>query len=70
MLDSTSTSLQSAGPFRWILVVTDTVLSYIGSENFLELNKLAGVTLPAGFGFGGVFIDLEIDSGIIIAYTQ
>jgi hypothetical protein len=31
--------------------------------------SLAGITLPAGFGFGGILTSITITSGTILAYT-
>jgi len=63
------TAGQSApGPFRWILVVNDAILAGFGGNLRQDSGMQSSVTLPAGFGFGGVIIDLEITSGIVIAY--
>ena len=64
------------GPFRWILCVQDTVLSSLtplpSGEGLLvdaAANMLA-ITLPAGFGFGGGFLNVGVTSGLVIAYRK
>lgn len=57
------------GPFRWVLVVNDAVLSAIDS-NIQNDGDLVGLTLPAGSGFGGQINSLTVSSGTVIAYLQ
>lgn len=63
----------SAGPFRWIQAVTDTVIlaDSGGGEtagNLTDYSNLDGVTLAAGTGIGGLFSKVQISSGVCIAY--
>ena len=62
------------GNFRWVLVAADAVITSM-TGNVLGVGganpnvSLAGVTLPAGFGFGGIITSITITSGTILAYT-
>ena len=64
----------TTGNFRWILCAADTVISSM-SGNVLGVGgaspntSLSGVTLPAGFGFGGTVTSITLTSGTVIAYT-
>lgn len=54
--------------YRWILVVTPTVLASIASNITGADTALVGITLPAGFGFGGAITSIGVTSGVVIAY--
>lgn len=62
-----------ASRFRWILCASDTVIASI-SGNVLSNalaspnTSLSGITLPAGFGFGGDITSITLASGAVIAY--
>jgi hypothetical protein len=57
------------GDFRWLQVITDTVLSNLASSNLDNANPaLIGPTLPAGLGIGGKFTYIEVMTGLVIAY--
>ena len=64
----------TAGKWRWILVASDAVISSI-TGNVLGVSgaspnvSLAGITLPAGFAFGGSFTSITLASGTVLAYT-
>jgi hypothetical protein len=59
----------ATGPFRWIQVVNDTVLSAIASPNIQDAStKLITITLPAGLGLGGSFTSFTVTSGVVIGY--
>ena len=66
VLDSGSGSVTDN--FRWIQVVNDAVLTSLTSSNISSASSLEGITLPAGIGFGGRFSEIELTSGVIIAY--
>ena len=66
VLDSGSGSVTDN--FRWIQVVNDAVLTSLTSSNISSTSSLEGITLPAGIGFGGRFSEIELTSGVIIAY--
>lgn len=56
------------GGGRWVSVVEDAVLaSYAGNLFNGDLN-LTGITLPVGFGFGGITTALSVTSGRVIVY--
>jgi hypothetical protein len=62
------------GNFRWVLVAADTVITsmtgnVLGVAGANPNTSLAGITLPAGFGFGGILTSITITSGTILAYT-
>ena len=62
------------GNFRWVLVAADAVITTM-TGNVLGVSganpnvSLAGITLPAGFGFGGIITSITITSGTILAYS-
>ena len=61
------------GRFRWILCATDTVIASISGNVVSNAGaspntSLAGITLPAGFGFGGDITSITLASGAVIAY--
>jgi hypothetical protein len=67
VIDSTSGSV--IGTFRWIQVVNDAELDAIStSENLTDFSKLTGITIPAGVGIGGRFLEIAVTSGVVIAY--
>lgn len=62
------TGASATGNFRWIQIVTDTVLSALIPTNISNPATLIGPTLPAGLGIGGGFTTVSVTSGIVIAY--
>jgi hypothetical protein len=65
----------ASGNFRWIQVVTDTVLQSLSSPNLNDAtgqgpNNLLIITLPAGLGIGGKFSFIQVTSGVVIAYYE
>jgi hypothetical protein len=59
------------GVFRWIQVLTDTVLDCESGGTVGNLNsitKMGGVTLAAGIGIGGRFTAVNVTTGLVIAY--
>ena len=65
----TSASGAVTGNFRWIQVVTDTVLSALSSSNISNASALQTITIPAGMGLGGRFTAITVTSGVVIAYA-
>jgi len=65
----TSASGAVTGNFRWIQVVTDTVLSVLTSSNISNASALQTITIPAGLGLGGRFTAITVTSGVVIAYN-
>ena len=65
----TSASGAVTGNFRWIQVVTDTVLSVLTSSNITNASGLQTITIPAGLGLGGRFTAVTVTSGVVIAYN-
>ena len=65
----TSSSGAVTGNFRWIQVVTDTVLSVLTSSNITNASGLQTITIPAGLGLGGRFTAVTVTSGVVIAYN-
>jgi hypothetical protein len=59
-----------SGNFRWIQVITDTVLADLLSPNLVNSTDLTSITIPAGIGIGGNFTNIEVVSGTIIAYYE
>ena len=59
---------QEVGNFRWIQVITDTEFNALTSTNIDGISGLVGVTIPAGVGIGGKFTEIEVTSGLVIAY--
>ena len=68
VIDSTTGIVQ--GDFRWIQVITDTVFNSIASNNITDASALSGLTIPAGVGIGGNFTQIEVTSGVVIAYYK
>lgn len=68
VLTSTSTAGESAGPFRWLQVVNDAVVTSLVDGTLADVGDLAGKTLPAGLGIGGNFSAVVITSGVVIGY--
>ena len=60
----------AAGNFRWIQVITDTVFGVLTSQNLLYTSELVGPTIPAGIGIGGRFTNIQVSSGLVIAYYE
>lgn len=59
---------QIAYKVRWIQCLTDCVFAGFACDNITNLNNAAGPIIPAGVGIGGKDIDVEIASGLAIAY--
>ncbi len=62
------------GNFRWVLVAADAVITtmtgnVLGHTGSSTNTSLASITLPAGFGFGGIITSITITSGTILAYS-
>lgn len=55
------------GDFTWISVANDAVISAL-ETNLEDSAGLLGITLPAGFGFGGQTSSITLTSGVVIAY--
>lgn len=53
---------------RWIQCLTDCVFVSLDCENIPNITNIAGVVIPAGVGIGGSNIDVELASGVAIAY--
>jgi len=73
-LTASGTATTITGNFRWVLVAADTVITsmtgnVLGVAGANPNTSLAGITLPAGFGFGGILTSITITSGTILAYT-
>lgn len=61
-------SATSTGPFRFLVVVNDAVLSGCLSNLEDSNTELVGITLPAGLSIGGIFTDVGVTSGVVIGY--
>lgn len=70
VLTSSSSADDGEGPFRWIQVINDAQFNDIASQKISGVSALSGLTIPAGVGFGGVFSDVELVSGVVIAYSE
>lgn len=55
------------GNFTWISVVNDAVFDALDT-NLEDSAGLLGITIPAGFGFGGQTSSVTLLSGVVIAY--
>jgi len=64
----TSASGAVTGTFRWIQVITDTVLSVLTAPNLTNATALQTITIPAGIGIGGRITAITVTSGVVIAY--
>jgi hypothetical protein len=64
----TSASGAVTGTFRWLQVVTDTVLSVFTAPNITNATGLQTITIPAGVGIGGRITAITVTSGVVIAY--
>jgi len=64
----TSASGAVTGTFRWLQVVTDTVLSVFTAPNIANATGLQTITIPAGVGIGGRITAITVTSGVVIAY--
>lgn len=56
------------GNFRWIQVINDAEFVNVSSSNIANATNLSAITIPAGVGIGGKFTDIEVTSGVVIAY--
>jgi len=64
----TTASGAVTGTFRWIQVITDTVLSVLTAPNLTNATALQTITIPAGIGIGGRITAITVTSGVVIAY--
>jgi hypothetical protein len=64
----TSASGAVTGTFRWVQVITDTVLSVLTAPNLTNATALQTITIPAGIGIGGRITAITVTSGVVIAY--
>ena len=69
----TLTAGTHTGNFRWVLVAADAVIgsmtgNVLGSGGASPNTSLSGITLPAGFGFGGIITGITVTSGTVLAY--
>jgi len=64
----TSASSSGVGKFRWLQVITDTVLATLETPNIANKDGLGVITIPAGTGIGGLFTEVSVTSGVLIAY--
>lgn len=60
-------SESSTGPFRWIQVIQDTTFATV-EGNLDNIDTLEATTIPAGIGIGGLFTNVSISTGLVIAY--
>lgn len=59
------------GNFRWIQMITDTVLDALTAPNLLNADpSLLDITIPAGIGIGGKITSITVLTGIVIAYYE
>ena len=58
------------GKIRWIQVLNDAEFEGFLTENITDDQKLVGVLLPAGIGFGGKITGVSVTSGVVIAYFE
>jgi len=66
VIDNSSGNI--VGNFRWIQVINDTEFVSVSSSNIANATNLSAITIPAGVGIGGKFTDIEVTSGVVIAY--
>jgi len=65
------TNAAPVGNYRWLQIVTDTVIQSMTSSNLTGAStKLVGKTLPAGLGIGGNITELVLTSGTVILYRD
>jgi hypothetical protein len=64
------TDVAPAGNYRWMKVISDTVLDTFVSNLTDGATKLVSVTLPAGTEIGGVITGVELTSGLVILYKM
>ena len=56
------------GKFRWLQFITDTELASLETPNIANKEELGGIIIPAGTGIGGLFTEVSVTSGVLIAY--
>lgn len=56
------------GPFRWVQIVSDSVLTTF-TGNLANASRLVGPTLFAGTGFGCEITGIQVSSGLVIVYS-
>lgn len=61
------TGASSAGPFRWVQTIQDTVFDAF-EGNLTNATSLEGTTIPAGIGIGGNITQVTVNTGLVIAY--
>ena len=69
MINSTNGAVTGVR-YRWVSVVENTVLSVLTNSLLAgSATKLITITLPAGFGFGGLTTAITVTSGTVIGYA-
>ena len=58
------------GKIRWVQVLNDAEFEGFLTENITDDQKLVGVLLPAGIGFGGKITGVSLTSGLVIVYFE
>lgn len=60
---------ETAQNVRWVQFLRDSIIFDIEASNLEEAAELTnGLTIPAGVGFGGKIENIELQSGLAIAY--
>lgn len=63
-----ATGDSGSGPYRWVQVIQDTVFTTFTATNLNNYAGLESTTIPAGIGIGGNITDIQLGSGLVIAY--
>jgi len=63
-----TSAFPTTGKFRWLQFITDTQLLTLESPNLANESELLIETIPAGTGIGGLFTEVSVTSGVLIAY--
>jgi len=64
-----STDGAVTGQFRWVQLINDTTFSAFNTANLTNSStRMAGVSIPAGVGIGGLITGFTITTGLVIAY--
>lgn len=56
------------GQYRWVQVIQDTVFATFIATNLDSFASIENTTIPAGIGIGGSITELEVQTGLVIAY--
>ena len=57
------------GQFRWVQLINDTTFSAFTAANLTNSSaRMAGVSIPAGVGIGGLITGFTVTTGLVIAY--